>query len=529
MNNQDFSPISDKPTRTFSIRDLMAIVFRHKRIAKICFFGVLAGALLFAFVVPPYYSATTKFFVERTRADAAVSPLQNSPIAMSVELTEEDLNSEVGLLQDADVLRKVVTTCGLDQHKLLSEYIFGPATPEKKLAKAVKRLASNLTIEAEKKANLIDVTYTSTDPQLAARVLTALGDAYIQKHMQVHSPPGQVLFFSQETDRYRKQLADASDALKEFSKEVGGVTPTVARDLFMQKLAEFHLGLQQTRAQLAATEERIKMLQKQAGTTPERLTTEMREEDDAQVLQGLKNTLMTLSNKRTELLTKYQPDYPLVVEVDKEIKDTKASIVAEEAKPIKEQTTDRNPTYAWVDSELTKAKADYSGLKAQEAAMQNMVDKYGDQVRQLTQKGLVEQDLQRNYKASEDSYLLYLRKREEARMADALDSTRIVNVAMAETPVAPALPMFPPLLVMVLGTIVAGAVAAGGVFVKEHFDPSFRTPTDVASELDIPLLATVPHEYEASQATGTNGGAYGRGRGRDLARAEASDSVLPIG
>src|SRR5690348_5362912 len=61
MSNQDFSPISDRPTKTFSIRDLLAIVFRHKQIAKLCFFGVLAGAFLFAFVVPPYYSATTKF------------------------------------------------------------------------------------------------------------------------------------------------------------------------------------------------------------------------------------------------------------------------------------------------------------------------------------------------------------------------------------------------------------------------------------------------------------------------------------
>lgn len=524
MSNHDFTPTTEKPS-SLSVRDLLAIVFRRKRIATICFFGVLAGALLFVLFVPPYYSATTKFFLERSRADAAVSPLQNSPIAMSVELTEEDLNSEVGLLQDADVLRQVVKVCGLDQHKLLSEYIFGPATPEKKLAKAVKGLTSNLTIEAEKKANLIDVSYTSTDPKLAARVLKALGDAYIQKHMQVHSPPGQVEFFSQETERYRKELADASAQLKEFSKEEGGVTPTVARDLYMQKLAEFHLSLQQTRAQLAATEERIRTLQKQAGITPERLTTEMREEDDAQVLQGLKNTLMNLEIKRTELLTKYQPDYPLVVEVEKQIQDTKASIVSESARPLKEQTTDRNPTYAWVDGELAKAKADYSGLKAQEVAMQLMINKYGQQTRDLTQKGLIEQDLERNYKASEDNYLLYLRKREEARMSDALDSTRIVNVAMAETPVEPALPMFPPLLVMVLGTIVAGMVAAGGVFVQEHLDPSFRTPADVSSDLDIPLLATVPQEFEGPRSTGTNG----IGRGRHRVHADASDSVLPIG
>jgi uncharacterized protein involved in exopolysaccharide biosynthesis len=273
---------------------------------------------------------------------------------------------------------------------------------------------------------------------------------------------------------------------------------------------------------------RIHTLQKQAGLTPERMTTALREEDDAPVLQGLKNTLMTLENKRTELLTKYQPEYPLVQEVDKEINDTKASIATEEAKPIKQQTTDRNPTYAWVDEELAKAKADYAGLKAQESAMQMIVTRYEQQSRDLAQKGLVEQNLERNYKADEESYLLYLRKREEARMAEALDSTRIVNVAVAENPVVPTLPVYPPLLVMMLGVLVAGTVAAGAVYIQEHLDPAFHTPADVASELDIPLLAAVPRKGDSFQSNLGNGNGNGHGRIREFVPPEPASSISPI-
>jgi uncharacterized protein involved in exopolysaccharide biosynthesis len=528
MNNHDFVPPNDKPS-TFSLRDLLAISFRRKRIASLCFFGVLLGAFLFAFVVPTQYEATTKFLVERERADAVVSSQQNTPMAISSQVTEEELNSEIGLLQnDADVLRKVVLECGLNNRKSLSEYVLGPASPEKRIAKAVVRLGSALKIEAEKKSNLIDVSYVSSDPKLAAHVLRALGDAYIQKHVEVHTPPGQVQFFAQETERYKKDLADAEGQLKEFSNGENGVAPTVARDLFLQKMAEFHLSLQQTRAQVANAQERIQTLQKQAGVTPERLTTEMREEDDAQVLSGLKTTLMTLEIKRTELLTKYQPDYPLVAEVDKELRDTKASIAAEDAKPIKQQTTDRNPTYAWVDAELAKAKADYAGLKAQEAAMQAMVTKYEQQARDLAQKGLIEQDLERNYKADETNYLLYLQKREQARMTEALDTTRIVNVAVAETPVVPTLPVYPPLLVMLLGTLVGAVVATGGVYVQEHMDPAFHSPTDVSAELDIPLLAAVPHRFDRFQPTGLNGNGNGHGRGHEHAPPNPATSTSTV-
>jgi len=522
MNNYDFAPPSDKANVHFSVRDLLAIGFRRKRIAALCFFGVLLGAFLFAFVMPTQYQATTKFLVQRERADEVVSstapnmPTLTTPMAASAQVTEEELNSEIGLLQnDADVLRKVVIECGLNNHKSLSEYILGPASPEKRIAKAAVRLSSSLKVEAEKKSNLIDVSYSSSDPQLAAHVLRALGDAYLQKHVEVHTPPGQVQFFAQETERYKKELADAEGQLKEFSGQENGVAPTVKRDLYLQKAAEFHLSLQQTRALLANAEERIRTLQKQAGTTPERLTTEMRQEDDAQLLSGLKTTLMTLQIKRTELLTKYQPDYPLVVEVDKEIRDTEASIASEEAKPVKQQTTDRNPTYAWVDEELAKAKADYAGLKAQEAAMQGMVTKYEQAARDLEQKGLLEQDLERTYKADEQSYLLYLQKREQARMTEALDTTRIVNVAVAETPVVPTLPVYPPLIVMLLGTLVGGIFAIGGVYIQEHMDPAFHSPTEVSTELDVPLLASVPHRFERFQPTGLNGNGNGHGRGHE--------------
>ncbi len=80
--------------------------------------------------------------------------------------------------------------------------------------------------------------------------------------------------------------------------------------------------------------------------------------------------------KRTELLTKYQPTYPLVVEVDKEITDTRSALTLEETSPVKEETTGQNPTYAWVDGELAKAKSDLAGLEARETALNAIVGVY---------------------------------------------------------------------------------------------------------------------------------------------------------
>jgi len=514
---------SEKLSLPLSVKDVVSAVFRYKRTAALWFFAILTGAVLAAFLQSARYTAGTKFLVGESRIDPVVTTEASvQPVVKPV--SEEEINSEIELLHSPDVLSQVVVACGLDQHRGLMDRIFGPPTAERRVARASTRLAKELRIEPVKKSNLIDVTYTSPDPQLSVQVLKSLTDAYMQKHVTVHSLPGQFEFFAQETERYKKNLADAETQLKEFSQQDDGVAPQISRDITLQKLSEFRSTLQQTLAEVASTQERIKTLEKQAAATPERLTTATRQSDDAQVMQSLKNTLMNLQLKRTELLTKYQPSYPLVQEVDKEIGETQAAIVGEEAKPLKESTTDRNPTYSWISEELAKARAEYSSLQAKATATQAIVGRYEDRTHDLAQKGLVEQDLLRTIKTDEENYLLYLHKQEQARMNEALDRTRILNIAVAEQPVTPSLPSNSP-LPMVLGGFFFAVVASLGAVIAQHYlDPSFRTPSEVTAELSIPLLAAIPRAANGANGHNRNGsgGPLDLGRDKEFAVADSN-------
>ena len=62
---------------------------------------------------------------------------------------------------------------------------------------------------------------------------------------------------------------------------------------------------------------------------------------------------------------------------------------------------------------------------------------YTRQVRDLDQKEIIRQDLMRDFKAQEANYFLYQRKEEEARISDALNRSRIVNVALVEAASVP--------------------------------------------------------------------------------------------
>ncbi len=114
-----------------------------------------------------------------------------------------------------------------------------------------------------------------------------------------------------------------------------------------------------------------------------------------------------------------------------------------------------------------------------------------DQMADLDQKAITQQDLLREVKADENNYLLYLGKREEARTSDALDKTRIANVAIAVPPAIPALPTHGFLIVVLGGMAVATLLAISAAYLADYFDSSFHTPAQVSDALGIPFVVAV--------------------------------------
>ncbi|HEY3975334.1 MAG TPA: hypothetical protein VGM18_20190 [Candidatus Sulfotelmatobacter sp.] len=510
---------------SFTARDVVAIGFRHQRVLVLCFVGVVLGVGLSAIFLPTKYRAETKILVKRDRVDPVVSPEQNAPMVFHDTVAEEEINSEVELLESQDVLQKVVTTCGLDKKKLLSGLLHPWQTPQNRLDKAVLDLRADLQVEVLKKTNVIFVAYESHDPKQAQKVLATLDEAYLQKHLDVHHPSGQFEFFDQQAEQYKKDMLSAEAQLKGFSGQQAGVAPTTMRDMTLQKLADFNGSLQTTRASIAETQKRITDLENQARSTPARLTTQTKAGDNAQVLENLKATLLTLENSRTSLLTKYQPTYPLVQEVDKQIADTTAALAKEETSPVKEETTGQNPTYAWVDSELAKAKADLSGFQARETSLVAIVNEYNTQARQMDQQGILQGDLVRTEKANEANYLLYTKKKEEARIEDALDRTRLLNVSVAQAPLLPSLPTRSPWIFALVACLLAAAVSLGVVFAIDYADQSFRTPSEVMSELRIPVLAAVPL-HRTNELPSGNGNGNGRADNERFDQTGTSGQVI---
>jgi uncharacterized protein involved in exopolysaccharide biosynthesis len=492
-------PRTSSPT----LRDLLAVVFRHRRLVVSCFLAILLGTILSLLILPKQYEGEMKILVRRERTDPVITSEAAAFQPVSLNVTEEELNSEVELLKSQDLLEKVVIACGLQRAVTPSLWASlstaveaqgrSPAAgADENVPKAVRALAKRLQVETVKKTNLIAVTYRSPDPQLAARVLSTLATFYLEKHVTVHRPPGAFDFFKQEADQYRIGLVAAEGRLAAYGRDRGVVAAGLEKELAVHKLTEFQGTLQETQAAIAETKQRIRALERQAESVPHRLTTEIRKSDNGILLEWLQSTLLQQELKRTELLAKYDPSYRLVQEIETQIAQTRSAIATAQNHPLREEITDQDKTYDWLNGELAKARADLEGLEARAAAVAGIVRAYRQNASQLDGDEMAQQDLVREAKAAQDNYLLYLRKAEESRIADALDQKRIVNVAIAEAATVPGLPSNPPwpatLLVGALLGILVGLAAA---FVADYLDPTIRTPDELEEVLNVPVLSAM--------------------------------------
>jgi uncharacterized protein involved in exopolysaccharide biosynthesis len=496
------------PQLAVTLRDYVAPVFRQRKLVTAIFLCIFLGAILSALLLPRKYEAEMKILVNRERVDPVVTSNPESQAGPSVVpvVSEEDLNSEVELLKSRDLLEKVVVACGLAKdtssgvgvilERLSNALHRAPTSKQTRLAQAVQTLQERLVVDPMKKTTLIRVTYTSRDPQKAAEVLQTLASLYQEKHAAVHRPAGTFKFFNAQADHYRDELAASETALTSFDAKESVVDPAVQKQLVLQQLSTFEAGYHLAQTNSVEAQRRAEALRAHAAVTPERQTTQVVKLDNPQLLSTLEGTLLSLELKRSELIGKYKPDYFPVVQVDAQIADAKRAIEQAQASPAQQITTDRVPAQDWMTTEIARADSDRDALSAQAAATEKVVQRYQAAARDLDAKGIRQQDLARNVKTAEENYLLYVRRREEARISDALDSKRIVNVAVAEAATVPALPTMHLAWIFLGGFLLAGSVSVASAYAVDRFDESFRTPDELLRYLDVKVLASIPSSAE---------------------------------
>jgi uncharacterized protein involved in exopolysaccharide biosynthesis len=491
-----------------SVRDVASVIFRHKLLLCVSFLAVAMGTAAITFLMPNEYESRMKILVKNTRSDVPITPEQTLGSTggnSENDVSENQINSEIELLTSEDLLKQVVTECGLyggggSSFSSTLGLKEAPSSQGTQIEEAAKRLAKDLVITPVKKANIIEVKYSSRSPERAAAVLRKLGDLYLEKHVKLHRPPGTYEFFKTQADQSEAQLREAEKSLSSFQQSMNVVSLTQQKDQTVQKLTEAKSKLLETETFLREVSDRIAKGQQQLETLAPRVVTQSRALPNQYSVERMNTLIVELQNRRTQLLTKFRADDRLVKEVDQQLRNTRAALDKASKETATEQSTDLNPLRQSLETELARGRVDQAGAAGRREMLAGQVKQYEAQLSRLEGITAEYEDLARQKKESADNYQLYKKKEEEARITNELDQSKITNVSVAEAPVQSQLPVRPNRpLNFILGVFLGVLLSAGSVVVAEFLRDTILTPRELEKLTGERVLASLPNTGRAQR------------------------------
>ncbi len=481
---------------SFSLRDVVAVIFRQKwLIASVFVLAILVVAVI-TWLLPDRYESRIKILVKNSRADVIVSPEQTGNMTLTGEVSEVQVNSEIELIQSHDLFEAVVKKTGLAKQYLSENQNQSPAAVEK----AARQLEKDINISPVKKASIIDISYSSRSAQQSVSVLRALAELYLERHLQVHRVPGTDEFFKSQAAEYGQRLTQAELALAGFEAKNNIVSLPVQKELGLKQVVDSETDLQATDTAGKETAQRIEKIEQQIGTFDARIFTQRRSLPHQYSIERMNTMLVELRHKRTQLLTRYQPDDRLVKEVDQQIADTSVALDKIMQEQSVEQTSDINPLRQNLELELARAKTELSAKQARRESLSKHLRDNHAKLTNLEGTSLKHAELEREVKELKDNYQLFAKKRDESLITAALDKQKISNVSIAETPSAPSLPSSPNRkLNLLLGLFLAAFLGLGSGIGAEFLRDTVHTPRELEGISRFPVLATVPQRMLSSE------------------------------
>jgi uncharacterized protein involved in exopolysaccharide biosynthesis len=425
--------------------DISSIVIRKWRnclLWSIPFAALFITTVLF---LPKKYSSEMKILVNNERRDPVITTDYTAYAPQVQEESELQVNSESQLLRSSDVLKDVVLNAGLVGNATRSSRVTSPT----ELDRAVKKLDRNLIIEPVKKSQVINVSYMASSPELANRVLLQLAQRYLEAHVEVHNTNNTYQLFDEQAERYASHLNQAEATLAVFQKDNSLLVVPEEQQLLAQRATEARATYEDLDAQVAQLEKRLSEGAKAVLSMDTRVVTQQRVIPDSDLVQRLSAMLVDLKNRRTDLASKFRSDDRLVVELDTQIADTQAMLDQANSHTHTEQTTDINMVRQALERDFMADRVTLAGMKAKRDKLKADLAQYRNEMSQSASATVRHDALIRNVKEDEDNYLLYAKKREQARIEGVLDNGRVANVAIAQQPTLPVEPASPNLMLAV--------------------------------------------------------------------------------
>lgn len=465
-----------KPLGDFSVKYLVEIFFRRKRLFLVPVLIVPVLTILGNFLIAPVYMSTTTILLEQKEI---LNPLVRYQTA--VTLTDFDrLKLFQKIIYSRPLIEEAIHLLGMDRE----------VHSEKEMEAMVDAVRRNIHI-MNLSGDSFQIGCTWTTPRMAKDMVETISKLFIDKSLEGsrREASAAVTFIGAQVEHYHDDLEAAEKALRDFKLQ--NIDLLTQKTILSGELNAFQSKL--LKAQLDLTQEQL---------TAELLDQRLRGEKPMVVAQALfvQNTpyqrqYQELQMKMGNLLSTRKANHPEVQELQREMDYILDLLEREKKEKQASETREiRSPVYQEISARLEDTR-----IKAQ--VLNREIAEYRKVIEKLQAKLLLLPDLEKTYTKLEDEvknvreiYDTLRIKLEHARVSQEVELEQQTNrFTIIEPPLVP-LSRHKPILKMFVVGGAAGGILLGLmlVFVLEFLDPTVIRKGEAERLIDAELLGTLP-------------------------------------
>ncbi len=474
-----------------TLRELLTPVFYYWRPALAALLLPLLLALAVALVVKPVFIAQSRLLI-LLGSDYVFRDFRQDANAAGSNLSfdrAQIVHAEIEILSARDLRRQTLQQVGVDR-----AYPALAGRPHA-LEQADEQLTKDLTIDNVPQSNVIDLKLRNRDREIAAELLNALVQNYIVRRRQVFNQTD-AESFRQPRDALDRRLAEVEARLSTFATDHAVGDYNQALNEAQTRRAALAAQLETLQEQIATRGGRTQQLLRRAQITPSTVELSV-DQGRSQQAEALTQSLLTLQGQRRDAAAKFRDDYPLVVELDRQIGQLQAQVQAAPSRQTALVRHGVNPVRQQIDGEAADAEGDVAGLRNGRGQIVDALQATDARLKELIQIGPEYRELTRQRGVIEAAYQDLAKNAEEAQLQTALTRAQ-ANVRVIQSAAPPLRGHTGRLAILGAGLLLGLVAALTVILISAAASETMLTPRDVEDRLQTPAILTVPLKTGAS-------------------------------
>jgi capsular exopolysaccharide synthesis family protein len=458
--------------------DYLLILRKHQWLILSFMLSVVTIVSIATFRMQPVYVATARIEIDKENAN--ILPFQGGDSYDYMMDSDNYIETQAKILTSETLALQTIRNNGLALRPEfggsggISEAVASGNLANQKRPPELAEFLGNLSVKRVPNSRLMDVSFESTDPHLAARTVNAHIATYIEQNYR-----SKYEATSQASDWLADQLRDfkikvqkSEDARIAYERQNQIWTLDDKQNMTTQRLSD--INKQYTDAQA----ERVKKESLYEFAKAGNLDAVPQNDSNSALAELLKKRGET-SADYADALQQYGPNFPKVLRLKAQLKDIDDNIEKEKQKI------------------LDVLESDYREARQRETLLADALNEAKAETNQMAEKMVEYNILKREAEANKALYEGLMTKMKETAISGALRSSNIRIVDPAMVPTTPARPAKGKNIIL---SFLVGLVGGIGLaLLREYLDNTVKTPDDIETLARLPSLAVVP------QFAGANG------------------------